>query len=101
MNFHRPLDPQNERGSFVYKLSLRDHSFDGLLIKLSAAWTSYFTGTKLENMFAGIALADVLTALSIVYVFLNIYVLLRDKVLRTRKEEAADAKAESKQSSGD
>jgi len=52
-------------------------------------------------MFAGLELGDVLTALSIVYVFLNIYVLLRDKVLRTRKEEAADKRAESKRSSGE
>lgn len=83
------------------KLSLHDHSMNGLLLKLSAAWTSYFTGTKIETMFAGLELGDVLTALSIVYVFLNIYVLLRDKVLRTRKEEAADKRAESKRSSGE
>ncbi len=101
MNFHRNSNPIDSKGSFVEKLSLHDHSMNGLLVKLSAAWTSYFTGTKLEHMFAGLELGDVLTALSIVYVFLNIYVLLRDKVLRTRKEEAADERAESKRSSGE
>lgn len=101
MNFHRIPDTLENKDSFMYKLSPHDHSLDGLTLKLSAAWTSYFTGTKLETMFAGIQLGDILTALSIVYVFLNIYVLLRDKVLRSRKEAAADKRAESDTSSGD
>lgn len=101
MNFHRNILDPEQKGSFVDKLSPHDHSLNGLLLKLSAAWTSYFTGTKLEAMFAGLELSDILTALSIVYVFLNIYVLLRDKVLRTRKEAVADKRAESEISSGE
>lgn len=71
MDFHRnALEPDN-KGSFVNKLSLQDSSLEALASKVSVAYLGFF---------AGISLSDIFTLASIIYVLLNIYVLVRDKI---------------------
>lgn len=63
------------------KLSPHDSSIEALLAKLGVAWLSYFVGLNLQEW-----LSLTLTALSVIYVFFNTYVLIRDRVMRRRRE---------------
>lgn len=72
------------------KLSPTDSSLEGLLAKLSVAWTGFF---------AGIQLSDIFTLASLIYVLLNIYVLVRDKVLVKKKH--TDSEQDSNTPSGE
>lgn len=63
------------------KLSPHDSSVEALLAKLGVAWLSYFVGLNLQEW-----LTLVFTALSILYVFFNTFVLIRDRVMRRRRE---------------
>lgn len=65
------------KDSIVGRLSPHDSSIEGMLAKLAVAWTG-FAG--------GITLSDIFTFASIVYVCLNIFVLVRDKLLRNKGE---------------
>lgn len=69
------------KDSIVSKLSPHDSSVEGLLAKLSVAWSGFF---------AGIQLSDIFTLASLIYVLLNIYVLVRDKVLVKKKQIESD-----------
>lgn len=60
-----------EESSFVNRLSLQDSSLEALAAKVGVAWIGFF---------AGIGLSDIFTLASIIYVVLNIYVLVRDKI---------------------
>jgi len=61
------------KDSIVSKLSPTDTSLEGLLAKLGVSWT---------GLLAGVGLSDIFTLASLVYVLLNIYVLVRDKIIR-------------------
>lgn len=91
------------KGTLVGKLSPHDASLEGMLAKLGVAWAGFF---------GGITLGDIFTLASLIYVLLNIYVLIRDKIilpridrkrlLRQQAEEDSDraeakAKAQSKE----
>lgn len=68
------------KGSFVDKLSPHDASWDGMVAKLSVMWAGFF---------AGISLSDLFTLASLIYVLLNIFVLVRDKIVK-RKTQVSD-----------
>lgn len=63
------------------KLSPHDSSVEALFAKLGVAWLGYFVGLNLQEW-----LTLVFTMLSVVYVFFNTYVLIRDRVMRRRRE---------------
>jgi hypothetical protein len=65
------------KGSFVDKLSPHDSSLDGMIAKLTVMWTGFF---------AGIGLSDLFTLASLVYVLLNIFVLVRDKIVKRKAD---------------
>jgi hypothetical protein len=75
-----PTSDINLKESFVSKLSPTDSSLEGLLAKLALAWAGWF---------GGVTLSDVFTLASIVYVVLNIYVLVRDKIIAPRKRKSS------------
>lgn len=60
------------------KFSPSDASAEGLAAKLSVA---------LLGWLGGITLTEVLTLASLVYMILNIYVLVRDKIVSNRKQK--------------
>lgn len=62
----------------VNKFSPSDASAEGLAAKLSVA---------LLGWLGGITLTEVLTLASLVYMILNIYVLVRDKIVSNRKQK--------------
>lgn len=64
--------------TIVGRLSPHDSSIEGMLAKLFVAWTGFL---------GGVNLSDVFTFASIVYVCLNIFVLIRDKLLRNQGEK--------------
>lgn len=57
------------------KLSPHDSSLDGMIAKLTVMWTGFF---------AGIELSDLFTLASLIYVLLNIFVLVRDKIIKRK-----------------
>lgn len=67
------------------KLSPHDSSFEALMAKLGAAWLTYLVGLNLQEW-----LSLILTLLSIIYVFFNTFVLLRDQVLKRREKKAEE-----------
>lgn len=67
--------------TIVGRLSPHDSSIEGMLAKLFAAWLGFF---------GGVTLSDVFTFASIVYVCLNIWVLLRDKIFKRRTEKSTE-----------
>jgi hypothetical protein len=75
----------------VGRLSPHDSSVEGMLAKLFAAWLGFF---------GGVTLSDVFTFASIVYVCLNIFVLIRDKILKNQGIKPTD-KDGGKDSSGE
>lgn len=79
--YHLSEEQPNTKGSFVGKLSVHDSSLEALFAKLGVAWLGYFVGLNLQEW-----LTLLFTALSVVYVFFNTYVLIRDKVLKKRKD---------------
>lgn len=76
---------QNKQGTFVGKLSPNDASLDALFAKLGVAWLGYFFGLNLQDW-----LTLLFTLLSIVYVFFNTYVLIRDRVIKKPKDPHTD-----------
>ncbi len=69
------------KDSVVGRLSPHDSSAEGFLAKLgviSAGWLG------------GLTISDLLTFASLVYVCLNIWVLLRDKVFKKRTDKPTD-----------
>jgi p-aminobenzoyl-glutamate transporter AbgT len=76
MSRYRTSSDTNFKETFVSKLSPNDSSLEGLLAKLAVAWAGWF---------GGVTLSDVFTFASIVYVALNIFVLVRDKIVEPRR----------------
>ena len=81
MKYHSTSSETVLEGRFVDKLSLTDSSLPGMLSKLGVAWIGFV---------AGIGLSDVFTIASIIYVCLNIYVLIRDKLFIRRAVKHAE-----------
>jgi hypothetical protein len=77
--------------TIVGRLSPHDSSIEGMLAKTFAAWLGFF---------GGVTLSDVFTFASIVYVCLNIFVLVRDKLLRNKGEKVT-GESNGKDSSGE
>lgn len=78
MNRNHPTSDTNLKETFVGKLSPNDSSLEGLVAKSAVAWIGWF---------GGITLSDVFTLASIIYVLLNIYVLVRDKIIAPRRQK--------------
>lgn len=74
-----PHTKPNLKDSIVGRLSPHDSSAEGFLAKL---------GVILAGGLGGVTISDLLTFASLVYVCLNIWVLLRDKVFKRRAEKS-------------
>jgi hypothetical protein len=68
------------------KFSPSDASAEGLAAKMTVAILGWL---------GGITLTEVLTLASLIYMMLNIYVLVRDKIVRAHRKEKLDRSTES------
>lgn len=91
MSEHSDVKP-NLKDSIVGRLSPHDSSAEGFLAKL---------GVILTGWLGGVTISDLLTFASLVYVCLNIFVLISDKILKKQGKKVADKVDGGKDSSGE